>query len=79
MIFRKSKSEVQKGVKKVDSLVTGLIVWGAVASIFGLSRTKKWKKVLGTLFKTGKVWMRYGYSVFGKTLAETIDFICKKK
>jgi hypothetical protein len=31
----------KKKAKKIDNLVTGLIIGSAVASIFGLSKTKK--------------------------------------
>ena len=37
--------KIDSGVKKVDKLVTWIIMWWAVASIFGLSKTKKWKEV----------------------------------
>lgn len=79
MIFRKSKKEVEKSVKRMDSLVTWFIVWWAVASIFGLSRTKKGKKITSKLISAWKVWFQHGYSIFGKTLAETVSFLFKKK
>ena len=79
MIFRKSRKEVEKSMKKVDSFVTGLIVWGAIASIFWFSRTKKWKRVALDILKTGKIGAKYGYSLFWKTLAETVSFLFKKK
>jgi len=79
MIFRKSKKEVEKSMKRMDSLVTGLIVWGAVASIFGLSRTKKWKKITSKILATSKTGFKYGYAMFWKTLAETVSFFFKKK
>ena len=50
MIFRKSTKEVNKGVKKMDSIVTGIIIGSAAASIFGLSRTKKGKKITERVF-----------------------------
>lgn len=79
MIFRKSKKEVSNGMKKMDSLVTWLIVGGAVASIFWLSRTKKWKKMTSNILKRSKEGVKYGYSIFWKTLAETVSFLFKKK
>lgn len=79
MIFRKSKKNVQKSVKKMDSLVTGLIVGWAAASIFGLSRTKKGKKITSRIFASWKNILQSGYSIFGKTLAETVSFLFKKK
>ncbi len=70
---------VKKWVKKVDNLVTGMIVWWAVVSIFGLSRTKKWKRVAGAVVSAWKVGAKYGYSLFWKTLARTVGFLFKNK
>ena len=78
-MFKKSKKEVKKTAKKMDRLVTWLIVGWAVVSIFGLSKTKKWKKVSGWLFKTWKKTFRVGYWVFWRVMADTISFITKKK
>ena len=41
----------KKKAKKIDNLVTGLIIGSAVASIFGLSKTKKWKEVTKEISK----------------------------
>jgi len=79
MIFRKSKKEVEKSMKRMDSLVTWLIVWWAVASIFGLSRTKKGKKITSKILSTSKTGMKHGYAIFWKSLAETVSFLFKKK
>ncbi len=79
MVFGRSKKEVKKTAKKMDRLVTWLIVGWAVVSIFGLSKTKKWKKVTGWFFKTGKKTFKIGYSVFWRVMADTISFITKKK
>lgn len=45
MIFRRSKKTVKKSVSSMDKLITGIVIGGAAASIFGLSRTKKGKKI----------------------------------
>lgn len=79
MLFKKGKKEVKKTAKKMDSIVTWLIVGWAVVSIFGLSKTKKWKKVGGEIFKTSKKTVRVWYSVFWRIMADTISFITKKK
>ncbi len=79
MVFRRSKKEVKKTAKKMDSIVTWLIVGWAVVSIFGLSKTKKWKKVTKWFFKTSKKTVKVSYSVFGRIMADTISFITKKK
>lgn len=41
MFFRKKKEKKSK----IDKLVTGIIIWWAVASMVWLSQTKKWKEV----------------------------------
>ncbi|MDQ7023581.1 MAG: hypothetical protein Q9M97_08875 [Candidatus Gracilibacteria bacterium] len=41
----------KKKVKKIDNLVTGLIIGTAVASIFGLTKTKKGKEVTSEITK----------------------------
>ena len=43
MFFNK-KEKITKHVGKIDKLVTGLIIWGAVASIIGLHNKKNKKK-----------------------------------
>jgi hypothetical protein len=62
----------------MDKLVTGIIIGGAAASIFGLSRTKKWKKIWSkALDATGdctKKWV----SVFGKITVKLISLFQKK-
>lgn len=47
-MFWKNK-KIDSWVKKVDKLVTWIIIWWAVASIFWLSQTKKWKEVRKSL------------------------------
>jgi len=66
----------KKKAKKIDNLVTGLIIWTAVASIFGLSKTKKWKEVTAEVSKKSKslLWKVYWY--FWKTMCKVIS---KKK
>jgi len=78
MIFRKSRKKVDTSVKKVDSIVTWLIIGGAAASIFGISRTKKWKKLTSKAISFWKKGARRGYSLFWKTLARTISFFTQK-
>lgn len=56
------KKRVSKWVKKIDKLITWVIIWGAVASIFWISRTKKWKKLTTKI----KVWTS---NLFKKTFS----------
>jgi len=43
VFFKKKK--VDDHAKKFDKLITWLIIWGAVASMIGLSKTEKWKQI----------------------------------
>lgn len=43
-MFSKNK-KINYWAKKVDKIVTWIIIWSAVASIFWLSQTKKWKEI----------------------------------
>ena len=51
MFFKKKKD---KAKRKLDSLATWLIIWGAVAWIIGLSKTEKWKKITKSLWQETK-------------------------
>lgn len=70
--------KVKDSAKKVDKMITWLIVWTAVASMVWLSRTEKWKKI------TNKMWkgIKKGYDkskwVFWNFLVWVINFFKKK-
>jgi len=73
-----SKKTIKKSIGWMDKLVTWIIVWGAAASIFGLSRTKKWKKVSEKLLDfwkdTGKKWI----NTFWKMTVGILKIFSKK-
>lgn len=60
----------KKKVKKIDKLVTGVIIWTAVASIFGLSKTKKWKEVTNEISKKSKWIFSRIYWAFWKAMCK---------
>ena len=72
------KNRVKDWAKKVDKMVTGLIVWTAVASMIWLSRTKKWKEVTAKMSNSMKSWYKKSKSVFGTCLVKIINFFKKK-
>lgn len=76
MFFK--RDNVKNGAKKVDKVITWLIIWTAVASMIGLSKTNKWKKVSDNIrsewVKVCKKW----YSFFWKVLVWVIKFFNKK-
>lgn len=66
----------KKKVKKIDNLVTWVIIGWAIASIFGLSKTKKWKEVTAEISKKSKSIFWKVYEKFGKTMCKIMS---KKK
>jgi len=76
MIFRRGKKTIKKSIGWMDKLVTW--IFGAAASIFGLSRTKKWKKVSEKLLDfwkdTGKKWI----NTFWKMTVGILKIFSKK-
>jgi len=78
MIFRRSKKTVKKGMGGMDKLVTGIIIWGAAASIFGLSRTKKWRKFWEKAIDSGEQTAKKWITIFGKVTVKLLDLFQKK-
>lgn len=78
MIFRRSKKHVKQSMTTMDKVVTWVIIGGAAASIFWLSRTEKWKSFLWKMkdswTRFGKKWLR----IFWKTTVKILDFFNKK-
>ncbi|MDP2090109.1 MAG: hypothetical protein Q8K30_00800 [Candidatus Gracilibacteria bacterium] len=76
MFFRRKK--VSEQAKKIDKLITGLIIGGAVASMIGISQTKKGKEITKEV-KTGSTSiLKKGYSFFGKALVLGLKLFNKK-
>lgn len=42
--FENRKSLPKRGIKKMDAVVTGLILGGIVASIYGIKKTEEYRK-----------------------------------
>lgn len=78
MIFRKSKKTVKKSMWTMDKIVTGLVIWGAAASVYGLSRTKKGKKVTSNIFENTGTYAKKGVNIFGKVTVKIISLFQKK-
>ncbi len=84
MFFKKDKNKESR-LKKVDWLVTKVIIAWALAWIVWLSQTKKWKEVIGDLKeknkwninKTKKVFTK-SYEFLWKTLAKWVSIFNKK-
>ena len=70
-MFRK---KAKKNIKNMDKIVTGVIIWSAVVSIFGISKTKKWKEVIK---KTAKK-SRSGKAFVWKVLVWILRIFSKK-
>lgn len=78
MIFRRSKKTVKKSVSSMDKLITGIVIWGAAASIFGLSRTKKWRKISEKIFAGLQDVSRFSMKKFWKITVKILDIFSKK-
>ncbi len=72
------KKKVEAHAKKFDKLVTWLIIGWAVASMIGLSKTNKWKKITENIKwewdKIAKKW----YKIFWKVLVGALKVFNKK-
>ncbi|MDD5769499.1 MAG: hypothetical protein PHE25_00880 [Candidatus Gracilibacteria bacterium] len=80
-MFSKNK-KITYGAKKIDKIVTGFIIGGALASIFGLTHTKKGQEISKELKlklgeKTSNIFSK-GIGLFGKTLAFFASIFSKK-
>lgn len=70
-MFRK---KAKKNIKNMDKIVTGIIIWSAVASIFGISKTKKWQEVMQQTAKKS----RSGKALVWKVLVWVLRIFSKK-
>ncbi len=84
MFFKKNKKESR--LKKVDKLVTWIIIAWAVAWAVGLSRTEKGKEIISDIKKKNnkkfwKVKQMFGksYELLWKTIAKGVSIFDKKK
>lgn len=59
--------------KKIDKLITWVIIGSAIASIFGLSKTKKWQDVTSEISKKSKWLFWKVYEGFGKVMSKIIS------
>ena len=80
-MFWKNKP-IQKSAKKMDKIVTWIIIWWAIASVFWLSQTKKWKKITSDISHKIQPWVtktwKKALSVFGKIIAFFVYLFSKK-
>lgn len=72
------KKKVDDHVKKFDKLITWLIIWGAVASMIGLSKTDKWKKVTENVKEESSNIAKKWYTFFWKVLVWALNIFNKK-
>lgn len=76
MFFKKKK--VEDHAKKIDKLITWLIIGWAVASMIGLSKTNKWKEIKDNIkWKSEKI-AKKSYKMFGKVLVWALKIFNKK-
>ena len=78
-MFWKNK-KLKSSARKIDKIVTSVIIWWAVAWAFWLSKTKKWKQITSNYItpnikKVTSKWV----SLFWKTLVKLVSIFSKKK
>ncbi len=69
-MFWKKKKE--KATKKIDKLVTGVIIGSAIVSIFWLSKTQKWKEISWGIAKKSRGVFGRLYDLIGKIMWKII-------
>jgi hypothetical protein len=63
----------KKTTTKIDKLVTWVIIGSAIASIFGLSKTKKWQEVTEEITKKSKWLFWKVYESFWKVMSKIVS------
>lgn len=76
MFFKKKK--VEDHAKKFDRLITWLIIWWAVASMIGLSKTGKWKEITENVVEEWSKVAKKWYRLFWKVLVWVLRIFNKK-
>lgn len=76
MFFK--KKEVENQAKKIDKLITWLIIWWAVASMIGLSKTDKWKEITQNVKNEWANISKKWYKLFWKVLVTFLKIVNKK-
>ncbi|MCH8519093.1 hypothetical protein LAT59_05030 [Candidatus Gracilibacteria bacterium] len=79
MIFRRTKKKAKTSFLSFDKFITGIIIGGAAASIFGLSKTQKGKNILGDLRQVGYTVVKKSFRIFGKVSVGFLNIFSKKK
>lgn len=74
-MFRK---KVNKTITNVDKIVTGLIIGGALASIFGASKTSAWKSLFTKWASLSKRVFNSWHNLVWKGLLKVISIFKRK-
>ena len=76
MFFKKKKVEDQ--ARKIDKLITWLIIWWAVASMIGLTKTEKWKQITKKAQSKWSQIVKKWYKFFWEAIVKTLKIFDKK-
>jgi len=77
-MFWNKKNKIKKQAHKIDRLVTGLIIWWAVASIVWISKKRKNKNISKNVTDKSTKIVKKWYSFFGKFLVGILKIFSKK-
>ncbi len=73
------KKEVKEQAKKIDKLITWLIIGWAVASMIWISKTTKWKNITENVKKSWTNVFQKSYKLFWKLLLWFLKIFNKHK
>ena len=77
-MFFKRKDNINRGARKIDKIVTGLIIGWAVASMVGLSKTTKGQEIQKNITNEGTKIAQKWYSLFGRSIVKVLSIFNKK-
>lgn len=72
------KKKISKSVNKLDKILTWVIVWTAVASMVGLSKTNRWKRFFNSVKSSFSNVFKTSFSFLGKSVVSIVNFFNKK-
>ncbi len=79
MIFRKTKKRANTSFLSFDRFITGIIIGGAAASIFWLSKTPKGRTILSKIGNKAKNLSQFGLKTFWVFSVHFLNIFTKNK
>ncbi len=67
-IFHRNKKKVDKSIKKMDAIITGLVLWWIVASVYGIKKHENDKKPTAEQKEDKQKWWHMDFKSIVKAL-----------